>query len=312
MKLKHLMAAATLAAMSATAVPAYAGALGVADLALTSFLLRDSATNAVLTASTINIINESRTGTSNSNFNGVEGVGGGSGSKTEFGSGAVVDVEYRCAGPNCGTINAIYGGSAENNSTTHFAAPSGNFAVGDMFIGGSAIGGGAGAQGLTRADVSINNATNQGGANATILNSVTAALQFNVTSDVTAYFELGYNAFVNALLTALSPGESGFASGAIGWSLALTDAADPGFALLWSPTEVNRGFATQSEAGSQSYSGTGLISSASRTFLVGHTYSLTIIQASNSTARLIPEPGSMMLLGLGLFALVMTTRRRVK
>lgn len=312
MKLKHLMAAATLAAMSATAVPAYAGALGVADLALTSFLLRDSATNDVLTNSTIRIISESRTGTSNSNFNGVEGVGAGAGSKTSFVAGAEVDVAYRCAGPDCGAIAGVYGGTVENNTTTHLLAPSGNFAVGDMYIAGSAIGGGAGAQGLTRADTSVNQATNEGGANATILNSVTAALQFTVTSDVTAYFELGYNAFVNALITALAPNEVGFASGAISWSLALTDAADPGFALLWSPTEINRGFATQDVAGSQSYSGTGLVSSNSRTFQVGHTYSLTIIQASNSTARLIPEPGSMMLLGLGLFALVMTTRRRVK
>lgn len=311
MKLKYLMAAATLAAMSVAAVPAHAGALGVGDLALTSFLLRDAGTGAVLTSSTINIINESRTGTSNSNFNAVEGTGAGAGSKTGFGSGAEVDVSYRCAGPDCGTLGGVYG-TVENNSTTHLAAPSGNFAVGDMFIGGSAIGGGAGAQGLTRADVSVNEATNEGGANATILNSVSASLQFGVTEDVTAYFELGYDAFVNALITSLAPGEKGFASGAISWSLALTDAADPLFALFWSPSEINRGFATQDAAGSQSYSASGLINSLSRTFQVGHTYSLTIIQASNSTARLIPEPGSMMLLALGLFALVATTRRRVK
>src|SRR5262249_42193596 len=158
MKIKQLLIAAAISALSAT--PAFAGVAGMADLSISQLLVVDGTTHQLTPiAAQITLTSDSRTGTANSNFDNVEGTGLGMGSLTDVKTGAAagtaaVDVKYRCAGPSCGGINAIYGGTAENNSTAHFMTNVGNFALGDMNNSGNALTP-AGAQGLTRADASI-------------------------------------------------------------------------------------------------------------------------------------------------------------
>lgn len=309
MAFRKLLIAGALAA-SFLAPAAEAGVIGNGDLAITSLLV---VSNGTPVTSGLQIVSESRTGSAAANYNGNDGSGTGAGSKTAFGSGATVDVNYRCGGPDCGNLAGAYGpGGPENNSTTHLATPAGNFALGDMFIAGSALGGGSGANGLTRANASASSPSNSGGANATILNSATVSTVLLATQTLTANFALSFNTFVSAFVGALTPGESGIAAGAVGWSLVLTSTDDTGFPpLVWTPAQLNQGFTSTDPSQNQSFSSIGTIFSDMRTLLQGHTYLLTINQSSNATAmNVVPEPGSLLLVGLGLFALVMIKRRQ--
>ena len=312
MKLKSLLAAVALSAFSAA--PAFAGVAGMADLNISQLLVVDPVTHLPSPFATqIQIRSDTRTGTANSNYNGVEGMGLGPGSVTDTrtdGTSAAVDVAYRCAGTSCGAINGIYGGTAENNTTTHFATNAGNFALGDMVNQGNALAGGA--NGLTRADSSADNASNEGGANATIHNGVAIVTNFDVGTTVDLQLGLTYSAFVRAFVDPLLTPGSSIASAGITWSLTLRNTTTGTTVLLWSPDELNRGFLSENAAQNATYDSTGTIYSETRTLLAGNSYSLVIEQASNSTIRLnaVPEPESLLLVGLGLMAMAITVRRK--
>lgn len=315
MKLKSLFAAVALTV--AAAVPAYAGVAGMADLAITNLgVVTPGTTTPPPQAGQIIITSDSRTGTANSNFNDVEGVGGGMGSITNTrldGTAASVDVQHRCAGPSCGAVNAIYagGGGSENNTTTHLPTSSGNFALGDMLNTGNILQGGA--RGLTRADASIEAPqSGGGGANATILNGAGVITEFDVGTTVDFQLALTYNAFVAAFVDPLlGPGNQ--ASAAISWSLTLRNLTTGATVLSWAPGALNQGFTSQNSDQNQSFEENGVtIYSDAFTLLAGNSYGLVINQASNSTVTLaaVPEPESLLLVGLGLLAMGVATSRK--
>lgn len=291
---KYLVAAAISSAF--IAAPASAGALGAADLTIQNFFLT-TGTAPITTG--INILTEVRTGNASSSFNGVQGTGAGPNDMSSNVPGATVDVAARCAGPDCSPIG-------ENDFTTHLASPQGNFALGDMFIGGS-IFNVTGANGLTRANASVENASNNGSANSTIQNAGSAVTTFDTTTTITGAFALTYDAYVAALIEAGTPGIAS-ASSTISWSLTLRKVG-VGTVMSWTPDELNDGRYAANEEQSDSFGSSGTIFSPFYTFGPG-TYTLTINQASNATASEVPEPGSMILVGLGLAALGAAGRRR--
>ncbi|NHZ97185.1 EDSAP-1 family PEP-CTERM protein [Massilia sp. CCM 8734] len=305
---KYLAAAAVSAAF--IAAPASAATMGMADLAITGLIILDANNNA---ATGITIKTENRTGTAASNFNGNDGTGAGSGNIFSTTIGGTVDVQNRCAGPSCVAMPAgNYPGGVENNFSAHIPAPNGNYALGDMYIAGSAIG--IGANGLTRADSSVMSPGNAGSANATIANSATSETVFVASSTLQARFALGFEAYVAAFVDAAA-GVNGSSLGTISWALSLQEVIGNVSTTImnWTPSEINDGVASSELSQNSIKETSGTVLSNLVTLTTGRTYKLTINQASNSIAsevRAVPEPGSMVLVGLGLLALGAASRRK--
>lgn len=309
MKTKQILIAAAFAAMLPT-MSVQANVVGMADLTITSFALINQSTGAPVTTG-LNVTSDSRTGTAASDFNGVAGVGSGLGSIT-LGGGANVDVKYRCAGPDCGSISGLYGGNLENNQTTHITGPAtANYALGDMFISGSALNGGS--NGMTRANASATGPTNIAGAQSTIQNSARVITTFSAQDNFSGALALTADAFVRAFVGAGSVGGADtFASGSIAWSVSVLDITGGGnvSVLTWTPSQLNAGRFASDPADSDSYSFVGSLLSPFVDILSGHTYTMVITQSSLATVSEVPEPETLALVGLALFGLAATQRAR--
>ena len=307
MKLAKFVAAAAVAA--AFASPASAAVMGAADLTIKQLLILTSS-GAPLAANQISILKETRTGNASADFNGVSVS---SGNVTTDVTGNSLDLAPSVVGPSAGSVPALYGGTVNNNLTTHLAAPSGNFALADMYVQGSAVNA-SGAAGLTRADVSVENGTGGGGANTTIANSVVASTAFTVSGTISARFAVAYDVFVKAFVDFL-PNQTGLASATTSWALTLRENGVT--VLSFNPEQLNQGAVTNSDQTNATISQTGTVFSNFVSLTSGKLYSLTINQASNATANQlerndVPEPGTLFLSALGLLAASTLVRRRNK
>ena len=318
--IKKILLASFAPALLLAPLAAHAGVLAMADLNISSLLLKDSSTGTLVDPTKIAITGDTRSGTVGARYNNVDGTGLTDPSLDTTSSGANLDVAYRCAGPGCGSLSSVYTGAIENNTDTHIKTATQNFALGDMFISGSALGASSnGANGLTRADTSIVGATNKGSSSGIISNSATAMVDFNVASDITAFFAISYNEFLKVFIDPMNPSnEKSTATASNAFSLTVTSADDPLFKRLTfapddsidlsNPLTLSRTAFNSSQ--NFEFEKKSSIDTESRILRAGKSYQLVIAQSSLSNASEVPEPGSVALMGLGILAIGATLARR--
>lgn len=309
-------------------VSAQAGALAMSDLNISALFLASTSTGIPFAPgpsdpnASIIISNELRTGAAGANYNGVNN----SSSDLKTGVGVTLDPTAVCSGPSCGIVaGSLYGGSYENNTSTHVPPPANaNYAVGDVYIQGTAIGGAI--KGITRSDAAAQGPTNVGGSNATLLNTASLTSNFTVANSFAGYLSALGDAYFR-LQVSSGVGELATASAGMGWNVSIrctSGAAACANSLTGSsnqytftPDEFNLSDAINSFNGAgtfdvnQSYNGQ-VTSSQQLNFLVGNSYSLTINQSTNALVTSLPEPGSLALVGISMLGLGFAGYRRVK
>ena len=176
---------------------------------------------------------------------------------------------------------------------------------------------GAGATGFTYSDVGIANSNAVGSASSQIFNQLIANLTLNVVADINIRFTALYDFFVDAIISAdiaadntmkaTASAEASFdidltaLTGTINGSAANT--LDDGFNFTDFAIDL------PGLGDLVTFSGNDQTFESDWVTLTAGAYQLQIAQDSDVQASLIPEPASLGLLGLGLMALGLQTKK---
>lgn len=255
----------------------------------------------------IQILASTRETNSNVNFNGA--TDGSNNSTTT--AGAASNANLVCTGPSCGGFVVGENGYSLDAGNL-ISSDALDYAISDVNLSGSALGGGA--SGFTYGDVGIAGGNNVvASASSNIFNNVLTRITITVGTDIAIRFSALYDLFVDAIISADIAADS---------SRSATASANANFSIV--ATSIDTGNIVLDDGISASrlvFDAPGLndfgqFQANDQSFLsnwanvTAGNYQLTITQSSNVQASLIPEPGAIVLFGMGLLGLGLRARAK--
>ncbi len=311
--LAKLPAALAISGALAVGAPSVANAnvMASAVLETSNFLVRNAADTATLDASAFSFLTFTNSG-------GYAGTLVGTPGYNASGSTTGLDLPVACVGSGCGAFNAAYG---VNNSFTHLIPPPvGNYSAADQKEAGAPI---TGIPGLA-APASVANGSYagltsvNGLSHSTSTNNLNASLIFTPVAAGAVRFKFTAAAYLQTYVTA-NENFPAFATASYTLDFTLVDLSLGGAVVSTiAPDVFGNGVNSISLNAplpidiNQVQNGSVDVNFLTPVLLTGHLYQLSARNNVNADAqRQIPEPESLLLMGIGLLGLALGRKKRV-
>jgi PEP-CTERM motif len=307
MKLKKLSSLVLVSSVMFGASGAMADGIATAYLAINDFKFTRPDTTKMLVGTDI-IFNSSviNVGDTNASLNGAFDSATGA-APAEAGA---LDIAHSCVGA-CTYVE---------NSFAHLVSPAGtpvtgSYSLGDAHLTGASVN----FPGLplpdvdakTLAETALGAGSHVGSSSG---NNLKITTNFSFIASATGVISFSYNAdaYVRAYLSSDVNGINAIAT--IGFTVTVQDTLTGGIVLAHAPLAINAGAARSATLPGQDFTHTQTAAAFADSFgvVAGRGYQITINHVSETDAEVIPEPGSLAILGAGLLSMGLIRRRKRK